>query len=284
MKITFLGLPDHPQAKVALIPAPLELTTSWKKGTFFGPLEILKISPNLEFFDEETQTEPYMHLGFYTFPIPELPYELELALEEISKMILKSLSLKKFPLIIGGEHTVSLASARALKKFYSNFKILYLDAHPDLRDFYLGSKINHATVIRRVYEMGIPVLGVGVRTCSKEEWEFIRKQQINIIWAKDLKENFEENLAKIEEFIKDFPFYLSLDMDVFDPSLAPGVGTPEPGGLSWEEFLKILRIVTQHSLIGMDIVETLPLYCHQITEYLACKIIMKTLAYLAQRL
>ncbi|MCS7200111.1 MAG: agmatinase [Thermodesulfobacteriaceae bacterium] len=282
MKIPFLGLPDHPQAKVALIPAPLELTTSWKKGTSLAPLEILKVSPNLEFFDEETKLEPYLFPGFYTFPIPELSYNLEMALKEISEMITQSLNLQRFPLIIGGEHTLSLAAIRTLKKFYPYFRVLYLDAHPDLRDSYLGSKINHATVIRRIYEMGIPVLGIGIRTCSKEEWEFIIGENISLIGAQEFKEDIKTALSKIKEFIKESPFYLSLDMDVFDPSLAPGVGTPEPGGLTWEEFLKILRELTSPFLIGMDIVETLPLPCHQITEYLVCKIIMKVSAYLAR--
>lgn len=284
MKINFLGLPDHPQAKVALIPAPFELTTSWKKGTSSAPLEILKVSPNLEFFDEEIQIEPYLSLGFYTFPILELSYNLELALKEISKMIVQSLEYQRFPILIGGEHTISLSAVETFKKFYLKFKFLYLDAHPDLRDSYLGSKINHATVIRRIYEMGVPILGVGIRTCSKEEWEFIKSENIPIIWDKELKEDLEKSLTKIEEFIKDSPFYFSLDMDVFDPSLAPGVGTPEPGGLSWYEFLKILKVLTKHSFIGMDIVETLPLSCHQFTEYLVCKIIMKVLAYLSKKI
>ena len=283
MKLTFLGLPDHPQARVALIPAPLEITTSWQKGTKEAPTEILKVSPNLEFFDEETEIEPQEVLGFFTYPVPELPLDIDMALEEISKKIRETFIEKKFPIIIGGEHTVTLGSIKALKEFYENLKILHLDAHLDLRDEYLGCKISHATVIRRIYEMGIPILSVGVRTLCKEEYEFIKKVNFPLLWMKDLKEKREKSLKTIEDFIKEGNIYLSLDMDVFDPSLAPGVGTPEPGGMSWYEFLQILKLVVRYNLVGMDIVEVRPSLGNTITEYLAAKIIFKISSYLAKK-
>jgi len=283
MKLTFLGLPDHPQARVALIPAPLEITTSWQKGTKEAPTEILKVSPNLEFFDEETEIEPQEVLGFFTYPVPELPLDIDMALEEISKKIRETFIEKKFPIIIGGEHTVTLGSIKALKEFYENLKILHLDAHLDLRDEYLGCKISHATVIRRIYEMGIPILSVGVRTLCKEEYEFIKKVNFPLLWMKDLKEKREKSLKTIEDFIKEGNIYLSLDMDVFDPSLAPGVGTPEPGGMSWYEFLQILKLVVRYNLVGMDIVEVKPSLGNTITEYLAAKIIFKISSYLAKK-
>jgi agmatinase len=283
MKLTFLGLPDHPQAKVALIPAPLEITTSWQKGTKEAPTEILKVSPNLEFFDEETEIEPQEVLGFFTYPVPELPLDIDMALEEISEKIRETFMEKKFPIIIGGEHTVTLGSIKTLKEFYENLKILHLDAHLDLRDEYLGCKISHATVIRRIYEMGIPILSVGVRTLCKEEYEFIKKVNFPLLWMKDLKEKREKSLKTIEDFIKEGNIYLSLDMDVFDPSLAPGVGTPEPGGMSWYEFLQILKLVVRYNLVGMDIVEVRPSLGNTITEYLAAKIIFKISSYLAKK-
>jgi agmatinase len=283
MKLTFLGLPDHPQAKVALIPAPLEITTSWQKGTKEAPTEILKVSPNLEFFDEETEIEPQEVLGFFTYPVPELPLDIDMALEEISEKIRETFMEKKFPIIIGGEHTVTLGSIKTLKEFYENLKILHLDAHLDLRDEYLGCKISHATVIRRIYEMGIPILSVGVRTLCKEEYEFIKKVNFPLLWMKDFKENRDKSLKTIEDFIKEGNIYLSLDMDVFDPSLAPGVGTPEPGGMSWYEFLQILKLVVRYNLVGMDIVEVKPSLGNTITEYLAAKIIFKISSYLAKK-
>ena len=283
MKLTFLGLPDHPQAKVALIPAPLEITTSWQKGTKEAPTEILKVSPNLEFFDEETEIEPQEVLGFFTYPVPELPLDINMALEEISERIRETLVKKRFPVIIGGEHTVTLGSIKTLKEFYEDLKVLHLDAHLDLRDEYLGCKISHATVIRRIYEMGIPVLSIGVRTLCKEEYEFIKKVNFPLLWMKDLKENRNKSLKVIEDFIKEGNIYLSLDMDVFDPSFAPGVGTPEPGGMSWYEFLQILKLVVRYNLVGMDVVEVKPSLGNTITEYLAAKIIFKISSYLAKK-
>ncbi|MBO8143265.1 MAG: agmatinase [Thermodesulfobacterium sp.] len=283
MKLTFLGLPDHPEAKVALIPAPLEVTTSWQKGTKEAPTEILKVSPNLEFFDEETNLEPQEVLGFFTYPVPELPFDIKKALDLISENVRETLKEKKFPVVIGGEHTVTLGSVKVLKEFYKNLKILHLDAHLDLREEYLGSSISHATVMRRIYEMGIPVLSVGVRTLCKEEYEFIKKVKFPVLWMKELKENWEEGIKKLENFVKEGEIYLSLDVDVFDPSLAPGVGTPEPGGLDWYEFLQILKLVVRYNLIGMDIVEVKPSSGNAITEYLAAKIIFKVSSYLAKK-
>lgn len=283
MKLTFLGLPDHPQAKVALIPAPLEITTSWQKGTKEAPTEILKVSPNLEFFDEETELEPQEILGFFTYPVPELPFDIDMALDVISKNVKEALEEKKFPIVIGGEHTITLGSIKALKEFYKNLKILHLDAHLDLRDEYLGCKFSHATVVRRIYEMGIPILSIGVRTLCKEEYEFIKKTNFSLLWMKDLRENQDKSFKIIEDFIKEGEIYLSLDMDVFDPSVAPGVGTPEPGGMSWYEFLQIIKLVVRYNLIGMDIVETKPTVGNAITEYLAAKIIFKISSYLAKK-
>jgi Arginase/agmatinase/formimionoglutamate hydrolase, arginase family len=200
-----------------------------------------------------------------------------------SEKIRETFMEKKFPIIIGGEHTVTLGSIKTLKEFYENLKILHLDAHLDLRDEYLGCKISHATVIRRIYEMGIPILSVGVRTLCKEEYEFIKKVNFPLLWMKDLKENRDKSLKTIEDFIKEGNIYLSLDMDVFDPSLAPGVGTPEPGGMSWYEFLQILKLVVRYNLVGMDIVEVKPSLGNAITEYLAAKIIFKISSYLAKK-
>lgn len=153
MKIPFLGLPDHPQAKVALIPVPLELSTTWLKGTKEAPLEILKVSPNLEFFDEETSLSPHETFGFFTFPVEELPLDLNSALIRIEELVEEALKAKFFPILLGGEHTLTLPSVRAFKKFYPNLRVLHLDAHLDFREEYLGTKINHATVMRRIYEL-----------------------------------------------------------------------------------------------------------------------------------
>lgn len=283
MKIPFLGLPDHPRARVALIPVPLELSTTWLKGTKEAPLEILKVSPNLEFFDEETSLSPHEVLGFFTFPVEELPLDIYSALKRVEELTEEALKSDLFPILIGGEHTLTLGAVRAFKKFYPDLRVLHLDAHLDLRDTYLGTKVNHATVMRRIYEMGIPVLSLGIRALSEEEFALISEENLSVIFAKDLSEGFQEALMKVSAFLKGGPVYLSLDMDALDPSLAPGVGTPEPGGLLWRELLQILKRFVENNPVGMDIVETRPLPGNPFTEFLAAKIILKVSAYLAER-
>ncbi len=284
MKLTFLGLPDAEEAGVALIPAPLELTTCWKKGTWEGPFEILKVSPHLEFFDEEFLLEPYKEIGFFTYPVEELPYDIQDALKLISSRVEDALKKGMFPITLGGEHTVSLACVKPLVKTYGRpLKVIHLDAHPDLRDEYLGTKVNHATVMKRIIEEGGNILSIGIRTMSKEEYLFARESsKVRLIPAREVKKDLEELLAEIKSFVEGDCFYLSLDMDVFDPSLCPGVGTPEPGGLFWEEVWEILKTAFLCGTpVGMDIVETMPLPSHHITEYIAARLIFKVSALLA---
>jgi len=281
MKITFLGLPDHPKARVALLPIPLETTTTWLKGTKFAPLEILKVSSQLEFFDEETEETPQETLGFFTFPCEELPLEFDEALKRIEALTRETLEREFFPIFIGGEHTLTYPVIKVLKERYSDLKILHLDAHLDFREEYLGSKINHATVMKRIYELGVPFMSVGIRALSKEEYEEVKAKHLKVIFAYRFKE-FNKVLEEIEDFLKEGRIYLTLDMDALDPSLAPGVGTPEPGGLNWFELCEILKRVAKANVVGMDLVETRPLPDYPFTEFLSAKIIYKFTAYLSK--
>lgn len=282
MKLNFLGLPDHPQAKVALVPIPFELTTTWLKGTKEAPAEILKVSPNLEFFDEETALSPYQTLGFLTYPLEEYPLEVREALKKIEAKADEVLGLEVFPIFIGGEHTITLGIVKAFKKRFSQLKILHLDAHLDFRKSYLESSINHATVMRHLFEEGLSFLSVGLRAVSEEEFLEIKQKGLTVIFAYELKKSFEETLKKIEAFLKEGEIYLSLDLDVLDPSVAPGVGTPEPGGLYWYELMEILKRVAEAKVVGMDLVEARPLPGNPFTEFLAAKIILKFTSYLAK--
>lgn len=281
MKITFLGLPDHPMAQVALIPIPFELTTTWLKGTKQAPLEILKVSHNLEFFDEETKTSPHEDLGFYTYPLEEFPLNIKKSLDKVEELTEDAIKKGFFPILLGGEHTLTFGAVKAFKKHYSDLKILHLDAHLDFRIDYLGEEFNHATIIRKLYEHSFPILSVGIRAISKEEFEEAEKSNIQVIYAFEIFNSFEKVLNFIENFLKEGSIYLTLDMDVLDPSLAPGVGTPEPGGLFWYQLLEILKRVAQANVVGMDIVETKPIPGYPLTEFLAAKIIYKFSAYLA---
>ncbi|OAQ20362.1 agmatinase [Thermosulfurimonas dismutans] len=285
MRRTFLGLPEvREKARVALIPAPYDATTSWRPGTREGPRRILEVSPYLEFFDEETGSEPHRNLGFYTFPEPELPVDPEKAILTIESLVCKALDEQKFPVLLGGEHTVTLAALRALKERFSSFKILQIDAHPDLRDVYQETPFSHACVMRRAYEMGLEVVAVGIRTASREEYELIQREKLSVLWARDLKRDFEAGLANLKDLLGEGPVYVTLDLDGFDPAEAPGVGTPEPGGLTWYEVLEILKLAASFRVIGFDVVELLPIPGDPRTEYLAARLIYKFLAYLERGL
>ena len=282
MRRTFLGLPEvRDRARVAFIPAPYDVTVSWRTGAREGPRRILEVSPYLEFFEEETGREPHLSLGFYTFPEPELPVDPEKALSLLEDLVSEALKERKFPILLGGEHTVTLAALRALKRRFPSFKVLQIDAHPDLRDTYQGTPFSHACVMRRAYELGLEVVAVGIRTASREEYEFIRKERLPVVWARDLKRDFETSLSNLKRFLGQGPVYVTLDLDGFDPAEAPGVGTPEPGGLLWYEVLEILKLAAPLRVIGFDVVELLPIPGDPRTEYLAARLIYKFLAYLA---
>jgi agmatinase len=284
MKLNFLGLSDSSNPRVALVPLPFEFTTSWLKGTKFAPLEILKVSPNLEFFDEEDLITPHEVLGFYTEEIIEFSTDFERALAQVEELAKKYAEKRLFAIYIGGEHTVSFPILKVYQKYYPCLRVLHLDAHLDQREEYLGSKLNHATVMRRVKELNLPVLSVGIRSASEEEKEILLNERQLIILAKDFIKDEEASLKKISEFLEEGPSYLSLDVDVFDPSQAPGVGTPEPGGLSWYQVLEILKLFAKANPIAMDIVEVRPRPALPITEYLVARLILKISAYLARSL
>ncbi len=287
VEIPFLGLfGDKRKSRIALIPAPLEVSTSWKKGTFEAPFEIFKVSPNLEFFDEEVFVEPHKELGFYTYPVVELPYEMEKAFSVIEETLKDALSHNLLPFVIGGEHSVTYPVIKVLKEKYQSLKILHFDAHLDLRDSYRESKMNHATVMRRVFELGdVEIFSIGVRSFSKEEWEFAGERPEIFFWTSyKIKENFDKFINALKEFIKNSTIYISFDVDVFDPSVIPGVGTPEPAGLSWFEVVKILRTIFEEKgikFVGMDFVEVKPDFLNPVSEYSIAKLIFKTASYLA---
>ncbi len=283
MKVEFLGLPEQKErARVALIPAPFEGTVSFKSGTKEAPLRILTVSPQLEFFDEETLTEPQEELGFFTYPLEEFPVEVEKALRKVEFFVEDAVSAGMLPITIGGEHTVTLGAVRALLRRYPSLRLVYFDAHPDLRDSYQESPFSHACVMRRLYEQGVGLLGIGIRTTSKEEFEFAKKNHITLVSPRELKKNPERILKVMEEFLQDFPVYVSVDLDGLDPSEAPGVGTPEPGGLSWYELLSILKTISSKRVVGFDVVEARPLPEDVRTEYLAARLVYKFSAYLCK--
>ncbi len=269
------------RSKVCVIPVPYDETVTYVKGASKGPDAIIEASRNMEVFDYELQAETYK-VGIYTaLPIrPEPgtpPEEVVKASEEIISEIF---SVGKLPVILGGEHSVSAGAVRAAKKTFPDVSVLYLDAHCDLRNEYNGSKYNHACVARRMQET-CRVVEAGVRSVSKEEKDFLNSDACNVkiisvydilenpMWKKDASNMLSDNV------------YVSIDLDVFDPSVMPSVGTPEPGGLGWYEFIDLLKLVAKDkNIIGFDVVELSPKEGNVAPDFLAAKLIYRLIGYI----
>ncbi len=279
---TFLALEEDPKsAQVVFIPAPYDATVSYKPGTREGPRRIIEASRYLEFYDEETKSELYLNKGFLTLSEPELPVEPQKALKCLEELIRPYINQGLFPVLLGGEHTVTLALVKILKDYYPDLCVLQIDAHADLRFNYQGSLLSHACVMRRIFELGVEILPVGIRSISKEEIDFAIKNGIRIYFAKEVIRNPRAVAEEIITQANGRPLYVSIDLDGLDPSEVPGVGTPEPGGLRWYELLDILRLIaTSTKVVGFDVVELLPLPHEHRSEFLAARLVYKFLSYL----
>ena len=278
---TFLGLEEDPQrARVVILPAPYDGTTSYFPGTRFGPRRLLEASPYLEFYDEETQKEIYREVPFLTLPEPELPVDPLEALRALERILAPHLERSLFPVTLGGEHTVSLAPLRLLRERFPELVVIQIDAHTDLRAQYQGSPYSHACVMRRVLEQGCQIFPVGIRALSREEALFIEEQELKVFWAREVLRNPAQVAEKILEQVGQKPLYVTIDLDGLDPSEVPGVGTPEPGGLRWYDLLDFLRVVARANVVGFDVVELLPLPHEHRSEFLAAKLVYKFLSYL----
>lgn len=270
------------KSRTVLIQAPYEGTLTYGKGASGGPRAIIDASMNMELFDDELNQETYK-LGIYTAPPLEFSQETspEDAINKVKDAVSEVLQANKFPVIVGGEHSITVGSVKAMKEQNPDLSVLTLDAHYDLRDEYKGSKFNHACVTRRVQEI-CPVTAVGVRGMGREEKDFlnISPRNVNIMSVYDILETADWK-KKVTKLLSD-SVYISLDLDVLDPSIMPSVGTPEPGGLGWYEFLDFLKIITKEKkIVGFDVVELSPKEGFTAPDFLAAKIIYRLLGYVS---
>jgi len=261
---------DFKKALFVVLPVPYDLTSTYQSGSRRGPSAILEASCNMELYDEAFCKETY-RAGIHTLPPLEPdargPREMIKKIEESIAGIIRH---NKVPVMLGGEHSISTGSVRALRKKYPRLSVLHLDAHADMRDRYQGSPYSHACVARRLLEI-CPVVHVGIRSMSREEALFIEKKGVKIFppddvqgaagWEKKICENLTEDV------------YISVDLDVFDSSLMPATGTPEPGGLQWRDVTSLLGEVAGTCRIrGFDIVELSPIPGMVAPEFLAAKL------------
>jgi agmatinase len=245
------------------------------KGADRGPEAIIEASANMELYDIETDSEVYRKGIYLAKPVTEdsEPKKMVCAVYDKVNQYIKE---NKFVILIGGEHSVSIGSVIAHSENYRDLTILQLDAHADLRPQYEGSIYNHACVMSRVAEI-CPYVQVGIRSMDISEKQFIHKE--NIFYAHNIIED-PEWINKVVGLLKG-NVYITLDLDVFDPSVMPSTGTPEPGGLYWYDIIKLLKKVSEKvNIVGFDIVELCPDDSNKAPDFLAAKLIYKLLSYI----
>ena len=278
----FLGTDNKINGKVnvVIVPFGLEKTVSYGGGTNKGPKEIIKASHQIELFDEDLHKEPYKHIGIKTLEPFHIKKNMIDALKQIENINKILLDKKKFPLTLGGEHSLTSGAIKPFIKKFGKICLLHFDAHADLRDSYNGNKFSHASVIRRCLDNPIvSVISFGIRNISSGEIPFLNKnkKRIKIYWAKD-KMNW--NLTKFKKIIRNKKVYLTFDVDALDSSVMPATGTPEPGGLFWNETIKIIKIAAQFSdIVGADINELSPIKGFNSYNFLVAKLIYKIISY-----
>jgi agmatinase len=287
----FLGIEKQFSAfetsKIIVLPVPYERSVSYGGGTKKGPQAILDASHYVEFFDEETKREIYKEHGIATLPPLSLEKKKdEAALQLIYDTVLHMVERQKFMVTLGGEHTISSAAIAAYAKLYPDLSVLHFDAHSDLRPEYHGNKYSHASVMARVCEFLDPnrLVQVGIRAQCKEEAEFIRDHGIQTFYAHEIRNG---SYTKVLKYWDDYVVegltqnvYVTFDVDVFDPSIMPATGTPEPNGLYWDEVMKCLRkVARKRHIIGLDVVELAPINNLPHADLSTAKLISKILNY-----
>jgi agmatinase len=284
---TFLDLKYRPvkEADTVILPIPYEATTTYGSGTREGPEAVLAASRHLEEWDEELGLDVSAKLRLATAP-PLTPEAAgpQAMLDKIRKTVQPWIAEGKLVLALGGEHTVTVALVQAAQTKYPDLHIVALDAHADFRERYDGSPLSHACTLRRLYETGRPLTLIGVRSFSQEEFNFLRvAPRFTMFGARSLQtpEGWQAALAHLEKL--HCPVYLTVDADVLDPGVMPGVGTPEPGGLSYYQVLEVIKTLAGRGTVaGLDLVELAPIPGQRVSEFTAARIVYKALSYIGQ--
>ena len=269
---------DWENSRVVVLPVSYDSTTDWRSGTRDGPQRIIDASQYLELYDLELEREIYK-VGIHTLPEvrPDVSSPENMA-QRVYTVAKELLGGNKMVLMLGGEHSLTLGMVKAYRERHEALSVLQLDAHADLRDSYLGTRFGHATVMRRVCEL-CPVVPVGIRSLSDEEHRFIDESGIKPVYASGMTLN-EDSIEQVVTSLSN-EVYLTIDLDVLDPSIMSAVGTPEPGGLGWYEILGLLRAVAQRRrIVGFDLVELCPGEGPPACAFLTAKLAYKLIGYI----
>ena len=276
----FLGLPEEKSAldtsPIVLIPIPYDSTTSHRTGARDGPRAIIHASYNLEDYDHQLGLD-VSAIGIHTTPFlePHMAGPLEMV-DRVARTVGSFASRGKVVGLLGGEHTIAIGAVKAMHEVYPDLSVLYLDAHGDLRDQYMDTKVGHATVARRLTEV-CPTVQVGIRSLSLEEVGFIAKGTVKtFLWNESSPEVPQRDtlLSHLTPWV-----YISIDLDVLDPSIMSAVGTPEPGGMTWSQVVTLVEDVARHRrIVGFDVSELSPGEGPHACSYTAAKLVYKLIA------
>jgi agmatinase len=268
---------SYEDAQAVVLPIPLESTTTYIGGTKHGPREILIASSHMELWDEEMNADIH-GVGIYTLPEMELPFDdMSDMMREIRRVVAEIVDLGKFPVVLGGEHSITSPVVGALAARHPGLSVLQIDAHADLRDTYMGTRFNHACAMRRVLEHA-RCTQVGIRSLSTEEAKAAPTLRTDIFFDVNMRNDkkwIEQVVGSLGETV-----YITIDCDGMDPAIMPAVGTPEPGGLGWYEMLALLRnVISNRRVVGCDLVELCPIPGIAAPNFLCAKLIYKILTY-----
>lgn len=287
-----LALPmcDMEKARFAIVPAAYERTTSYRKGTVHGPAKLLEASHQVEFYDEELGRETAQSVGIATTPIfkPKRTEAPQKFLHKVSSAVLELAQRGKFVATVGGEHTLTFAGVHAMAQVYPDLSILYIDAHADLRREYEGTPWNHACALRRSLESCLSFKGraqtslVGIRSMDIEEVRYINdNKNLALFGLPQFRRLSEATDAIIDNLGRHV--YVSIDLDGLDPSVIPGVGTPQPGGVGWYELLELLKkLFERRHVVGTDLMELAPISGQVVSEFAAAKLLYRIIGYASE--
>lgn len=264
---------DYSKSTIAILPVPYDGTSTWIKGADKGPSALIEASGTLEMLDIETGTD-VSKKGIYTLAPIEENESPEKVSEIVEQSISKLLNDKKFPVLIGGEHSVSIGAFKAVAKKYKDITFLQFDAHADLRENYEGSAYNHACAMHQAMQLA-PIVQVGIRSMCQEESSFVNDEKM--FFRHQIRENSNWQSEVLNQLSHNV--YITIDLDVFDPSIMPSTGTPEPDGLLYFEVISMIKKVARHcNIVGFDVVELCPNKQNKAPDFMAAKLIYQILS------
>lgn len=268
---------DLKTARIVMVPVPYDRTCSYQRGTADGPAAIIEASRHMELWDDELGLEA-TGVGIHTAePVSGNDDPPEVMAGKVEQVVERYLAMGKMPVVLGGEHSVSIGAIKAYEKRYPKLSLVQLDAHGDLRKSFEGSEYNHACIMRH-FAGRIPTLQLGIRSMSREEGEFIREKRLMVVPPREFSRSPEAALDLVDRLTDEI--YLTIDVDFFDPAIVPGTGTPEPGGPGWHETMDFLRgLCRRKKVVGFDVNELRPIPGDAASDFLVARLVYKVIAY-----